>query len=61
MLCDPVPIVYARRLGFDRVIVHAYSNFEGTMNLTSRQLQKVGRRMAEVYGTDFLAVTQGAA
>ena len=61
MLCDPVSIVYARRLGFDRVIVHAYSNLEGTMNLTSRQLQKVGRRMAEVYGTDFLAVTQGAA
>lgn len=61
MLCDPVAVIYARRLGFTRVIVHAYSNLEETLSLASRQLHKVGRRMVEVYATDFLAVTQGAA
>lgn len=61
MLCDPVPVTYARRLGFSRVIVHAYSNLEETLSLPSRQLHKIGRRMVEIYGTDFLAVTQGAA
>ena len=61
VLCDPILITDAHKVGFKRIIVEGYANLSHKLNLAEKQLQRIGGKMVELYATDYIAVNQSVA
>lgn len=59
--CDPVPITLAHKVGFQRIITHAYSGYSRVFNFVQMELQRIGMKTIEKYATDYIAVSKETA